>query len=73
MDGSYGENGSIDRSVVPHSLISETNRASFSQTPVFLTILPDAGWPRAVAHPRLPVAVGIRIATHPARRSGRGR
>ena len=32
-----------------------------------------AGWPRAVTHPRLPVAVGMRIAAHPPRRSGRGR
>ena len=31
------------------------------------------GWPRAVAHPRLPVTVGMRIAAHPPRRSGRGR
>ena len=32
-----------------------------------------AGWPWVVTHPRLPVAVGMRIAAHPPRRSGRGR
>ena len=29
------------------------------------SVLSDAGWPRAVTHPRLPVTVRVRIAAHP--------
>ena len=35
--------------------------------------LAQAGWPWAVTRPGLPVAVGMRIAAHPPRRSGHGR